>query len=287
MKHKNVALVAALLVGAASVALADNAIPLALPASTAAQLSAPTAPNESGAPVQQDAQAQQIIRAADRIRAPNESFRYTVKLNEFQSGKSVMQQTLDISMRFYKPEERAKKGDARALVRFVEPVKDKGKAMLSDYEKMWYYAPDLRRPIPISKQQRLIGQISNGDVVAADFDYSYVSQLQGEEPCGKTVCYRLSLQRRWPFVTYPKIMYWVEKNTFYPWRADFMSDSGVVIKRSYYSDYRTELGQMRPHRIIVEDSLRKENYTTMDYSDVRFESLPESYFQVDYLMRMN
>ncbi|HKT99137.1 MAG TPA: outer membrane lipoprotein-sorting protein [Paraburkholderia sp.] len=281
MTHRKVALVAALLVSAASAASADDAVPLALPASAAAPAS------ETGAVVQQDAQAQHIIRMADRVRAPDQPFRYTVKLNEFQGGKSVSQQTLDISMRFYKVSERAQKGDARALVRFVEPVRDKGKAMLSDYEKMWYFAPDLRRPIPISKQQRLIGQISNGDVVAADFDYSYISQLQGEEPCGKTVCYRLALQRRWPFVTYPKIMYWVEKGTFYPWRADFMSDSGVLIKRSYYSDYRPELGQMRPHRIVVQDSFKKENYTTMDYSDVRYESLPESYFQIDYLMRLN
>ncbi|WP_322059109.1 outer membrane lipoprotein-sorting protein [Paraburkholderia sp. J63] len=283
MRQTRRVLAGALLATVAAVAVADDAIPLAMPASAAAPANA----SASAAPVQQDAQAQHIIRMADRVRAPDQPFRYTVKMNEFQAGKSVNEQTLDISMRFYKAEERAQKGDARALVRFVEPVRDKGKAMLSDYEKMWYYAPDLRRPIPISKQQRLIGQISNGDVVAADFDYSYVSQLQGEEPCGKTVCYRLALQRRWPFVTYPKIMYWVEKDTFYPYRADFMSDSGVLIKRSYYSDYRPELGQMRPHRIVVEDSMRKDNYTTMEYSNLRLESLPESYFQVDYLMRLN
>lgn len=283
MTLRTAALVAALLVNAAAAVAADDVIPLALPASAAPAASA----SGNGAPVQQDAQAQHIIRMADRVRAPDQPFRYTLKLNEFQAGKSVNEQTLDVSMRFYKPSERAEKGDARALVRFVEPVRDKGKAMLSDYEKMWYYAPDLRRPIPISKQQRLIGQISNGDVVAADFDYSYVSQLQGEEPCGDKVCYRLMLQRRWPFVTYPKIMYWVEKDTFYPYRADFMSDSGVLIKRSYYSDYRPELGQVRPHRIVVQDSLRKDSYTTMDYSNLRLETLPESYFQTEYLMRLN
>lgn len=248
-------------------------------------VNADTAASDVG--VQQDARAQEIIRNADRVRAPDQPFRYTLRLEAFRQSQSASQQQLDVSMRFYKPGPGHEQGDARALVRFVSPASDKGKAMFSDFEKMWYYAPDLRRPIPISKQQRLIGQISNGDVVAADFDYSYISQLQGEEPCGDKKCYRLQLVRRWPYVTYPKITYWVEKDTYYPYRADFMSDSNLVMKRSYYKNYQMAAGRVRPLQIVVEDALQKGNYTTMNYSDVRLESLPESYFQKDYLMRLN
>ncbi|WP_127957630.1 outer membrane lipoprotein-sorting protein [Serratia microhaemolytica] len=238
---------------------------------------------------QQDQRAREIIRRADRVRAPAQPFRYTLTLLEHKGGRDVSedQQVLDISMRFYKPSEQVEKGDARALVRFVSPARDKGKALLSDLDKMWYYAPDLRRPIPISRQQRLRGQVSNGDVVAADFDYSYISQLVGEEACGESLCYRLALQRRWPHVTYPAINYWVEKQSGYPKRADFLSADGVVIKRSHYRDFQPVLGEMRPTTIVVEDALHKGNYTTMRYSDVRFESLPESVFQKEYLMRLN
>jgi hypothetical protein len=238
---------------------------------------------------QEDQRAREIIRRADRVRAPDQPFRYRLTLLEHKGGRDVTenQQVLDISMRFYKPSEQVEKGDARALVRFVAPARDKGKALLSDLDKMWYYAPDLRRPIPISRQQRLMGQVSNGDVVAADFDYSYISTLVGEEACEQQVCYKLSLQRRWPYVTYPAINYWVEKDTGYPRRADFLSADGVLIKRSYYRDYQPVLGQMRPTTIVVEDALRKDNYTTMRYSDVRLESLPESNFQKEYLLRLN
>lgn len=238
---------------------------------------------------QEDQNARRIIRNADRVRAPEEPFRYTLTLVEHKNGKDDIerQQVLDVSMRFYKPSETEEKGDARALVRFVSPVRDKGKALLSDFDKMWYYAPDLRRPIPISKQQRLMGQVSNGDVVAADFDYSYISTLVGEEACGDKQCYKLQLKRRWPHVTYPAIVYWVEKETYYPYRADFQSEEGLLIKRSYYQDYREVLGRVRPHRIVVEDALRKDNYTTMNYTSMVLESLPESYFQKEYLMRLN
>lgn len=238
---------------------------------------------------QEDQHAREIIRRADRVRAPDQPFRYTLTLVEHKGGRDVTenQQVLDVSMRFYKPSEQVEKGDAKALVRFVSPARDKGKALLSDLDKMWYYAPDLRRPIPISRQQRLMGQVSNGDVVAADFDYSYISTLVGEEACGQKICYKLSLQRRWPYVTYPAISYWVEKETGFPNRADFLSADGVLIKRSYYRDYQQVLGQMRPTTIVVEDALRKDNYTTMHYSDVRLESLPESNFQKEYLLRLN
>lgn len=238
---------------------------------------------------QGDQKAREIIRRADRVRAPDRPFRYTLTLLEHKGGRDVKenQQVLDISMRFYKPSEQVDKGDARALVRFVSPVRDKGKALLSDLDKMWYYAPDLRRPIPISRQQRLLGQVSNGDVVAADFDYSYISTLVGEDACGQQICYQLSLQRRWPYVTYPAISYWVEKDTGFPHRADFLSADGVLIKRSYYRDYQQVVGQMRPTTIVVEDALRKDNYTTMRYSDVKLESLPENHFQKEYLLRVN
>ncbi|WP_411752221.1 outer membrane lipoprotein-sorting protein [Serratia sp. (in: enterobacteria)] len=238
---------------------------------------------------QQDQRAREIIRRADRVRAPDQPFRYTLTLLEHKGGRDVTenQQVLDISMRFYKPSEQVDKGDARALVRFVSPVRDKGKALLSDLDKMWYFAPDLRRPIPISPQQRLLGQVSNGDVVAADFDYSYISTLVGEEACGEQICYQLVLQRRWPYVTYPAINYWVEKETGFPHQADFLSADGVLLKRSYYRDYQQVLGQMRPTTIVVVDALRKDNYTTMRYSNVRLESLPESHFQKEYLLRLN
>ena len=73
-----------------------------------------------------------------------------------------------------------KKADARSLVRFIYPPRDKGKIMLSDWYDLWFYTPELRRPMPISRQQRLIGQISNGDVIVTNFEYAYDSTPVGK-----------------------------------------------------------------------------------------------------------
>lgn len=238
---------------------------------------------------QEDQIAKAIIRRADRIRAPDQPFRYTLTLTEHKEGRdwTESQQVLDIYMRFYKPTEKIKTGDARAIIRFVSPVRDKGKIILADIENMWFYTPDLRKPIPVSRQQRLTGQIANGDVIAADLDYSYISTLAGEESCGEYQCYKLLLTRRWDWVSYPQIIYWVEKQRGGPYRLDFMSTEGLVIKRSWYQNYKKILGELRPVTIRVEDALRKDVYTTMEYSDIKLETLPEWQFQKEYLSGMN
>lgn len=230
-------------------------------------------------------EAADIIRRADRIRAPSEPFRYALTLIEMKGEHEVSRQSLDVAMRFYKPNAE-QEGDARALVRFVDPPSERGKSLLSIFDKLWYYEPKLRRPIAISRQQRLVGQVSNGDVVATDFDLSYISTLAASEDCDGRPCYRLELTRRWPHVTYPKITYWVEKETSRPVKAEFLSTNNKVLKRAWYQDYKLALGVERPHEIRIEDSLKKEQYTRMLYSNVRLEEVPEAHFQREYLLRL-
>jgi hypothetical protein len=251
----------------------------------ATQQSANTQNYSSEQSLDEDAQAVDIIRRSDRIRAPAEPFRYALTLVEMKGDQEVTRQSFDVAMRFYKAE-LGQEGDARALVRFIDPPSEKGKSLLSIFDKLWYYEPKLRRPIPISRQQRLVGQVSNGDVVATDFDLSYISKLAATEDCEGRKCYRLELQRRWAHVTYPKIIYWVDAENYHPYKAEFLATNDKLIKRAWYKDYKPALGVERPHEIYIEDSLKKEQYTRMLYSDVRLEAVPEAYFQKEYLLRL-
>jgi hypothetical protein len=261
------------------------AICLSLSASPVVAASLNQTESAPQASTNEEAEAAEIIRQADRIRAPAEPFRYALTLVEMKGEQEISRQSLDVAMRFFKPlAEQA--GDARALVRFVDPPSERGKSLLSIFDKLWYYEPKLRRPIPISRQQRLVGQVSNGDVVATDFDLSYISKLAATEDCAGRPCYRLELQRRWAYVTYPKINYWVDVETSRPVRAEFLSTNNKVLKRAWYTDYKPALGEVRPHEIRIEDSLKKDQYTRMLYSDVRLEDVPEAYFQKEYLLRL-
>ncbi len=233
-----------------------------------------------------DDKAAEIIRRADEIRSPNKPFRYTVAVQEYKESDSQPgnKQIFDISMRFIKPEN-GERADARSLIRFVYPPQDKGKVMLSDWYDLWFYTPELRRPIPVSRQQRLVGQISNGDVIVTNFDYAYDSTLLGEEACGPHLCYKLALVRKTEEVTYPKITYYVEKESYRPWKAAYYSLDDKLLKEVLYQNYQMTLGKVRPMRIIVREARHGKGHSVMEYSNVRFESLPESHFSREYIQR--
>ncbi|MDR7341880.1 hypothetical protein J2X14_000268 [Pantoea alhagi] len=230
--------------------------------------------------------ALEIIRRADEVRSPNKPFRYTVTIREFTSASEpVNQQILDVSMRFIKPEN-GQPADARALVRFVWPPHDRGKMLLSDWYQLWFYTPELRRPMPVSPQQRLLGQIANGDLIVTNFEYAYDAQLTGAAPCGEKRCYQLELKRKSPAASWPRILYWVEQGGDYrPWAADYYSLDDKLLKRVRYQRYQPVLGKARPTRIVVEDFRHAKGYSVMDYSDIRLESLPVSHFTKAYLQR--
>lgn len=231
--------------------------------------------------------ALEIIRRADEVRSPNKPFRYTVTIEEYKSTASqpTSKQILDISMRFIKPE-KDKQADARSLVRVVWPARDRGKRMLSNWYQLWFYTPELRRPIPISPQQRLLGQIANSDVIVTNFEYAYHAERLNDAPCGETFCYRLALTRKLPAATWPRIVYWVEKGGDYrPWKAAYYSLDDKLIKQVLYQNYQPVLGRARPTKIVVQDLRHGQAYSVMEYSDIRFESLPESYFTKAWLQR--
>lgn len=228
-----------------------------------------------------------IIRRADEVRSPNKPFRYTITITEYKDGvpTSEGKQTLDISMRFMKPEGETK-ADARSLARFIYPPRDKGKVLLSDWYDLWFYTPELRRPISVSRQQRLIGQISNGDVIVTNFEYAYDATLLGSESCGNRQCYKLSLTRKSPEVTWPKVIYYVEmEGDNRPYKAAYYSLDDKLLKEVLYQDFRMVLDKMRPTKIVVREARHDKSYTVMEYSNVRLESLPEYHFTREYIQR--
>ena len=78
----------------------------------------------------------------------------------------------------------------------------------------------------------------------------------------------------------------MDVQTSRPIKAEFLSTNDKVLKRAWYQDYKLALGVQRPHEIRIEDSLKKEQYTRMLYSNVRLEEVPEAYFQKEYLLRL-
>lgn len=229
--------------------------------------------------------AQEVLAASDAVRNPDRPFAFTDVLTEFRNGKPADSVVLRITARTA-----GVGGQYDSLVQFVEPPRDRGKLMLKNGNVLWFYDPASKASVRISPQQRLLGQASNGDVMAVNLAKDYKATLAATEtiPDGDRQprdCWRLDLAAAAEDVTYHRVEYWIEKGTYRPVKGRFYSESGRLLKTAYYRKYETQLGRERPMETIIIDGVDTTLVTRMQISDYRFRELPDSAYQRDALPR--
>jgi Outer membrane lipoprotein-sorting protein len=233
-----------------------------------------------------DPSAQEIVSATDKVRNPGKPFRLTSTLTEYVAGKPRDRVVLVV----YAKEDPATR-QFKNLVRYVDPPRDRGKMVLLDGTRMWFYDPASKVSIRISAQQRLMGQASNGDVMTVNLARDYRATLAGEEAVTDAdrqarECWHLVLAAATEDAVYSKIDYWVERSSNRPVKGKYYSDSGRLLKIAYFRAFREELGAARPTETIIIDAVDPNQVTTLNSSDYRFETIPEAWFQREFLPRL-
>lgn len=228
--------------------------------------------------------ADEILAASDAIRNPGRPFSVAVTLTEFQAGKQVDASTL-VS---YSRTER--NGQFASLIRFVLPARDAGKLMLKNGNDLWFYDPAAKVSVRLSPQQRLLGQAANGDVATVNFakDYSVKALAEEEIKDGERrvrKAHKLALTAAAPDATYASIEMWVDVENNRPLKARFFADSARLLKTAYYRRFQPELGADRPTETVIIDGLNPQSVTIMRFSDYMARTIPDAWFQRDYLPR--
>jgi hypothetical protein len=231
--------------------------------------------------------AQAIVDAADRARNPETPFRMTSTLVDYVHGKApergvvlAIHTKIDGSTRQF-----------RNLVRFVDPPRDAGKAVLLDASKMWFYDPASKTSVRISPQQRLTGQASDGDVLTVNLAHDYTAKLVGEETMKdadkvERVAWHLDLSAATSDAMYSRLEYWVEKDSYRAIKVKFYSDSGRLLKVAYYRKFQELLGGVRPTETIIIDAVDTNLVTTVTATDFRALDIPDAWFQRESLPRI-
>ena len=230
--------------------------------------------------------AQSIIARSDAVRNPDKPFRLGLRLSEYVDGALRN----EVILRVYAKTDR-KSGQFKNLVRYMEPPRDKGKAVLMNGTTMWFYDPASKSSVRISPQQRLMGQASEGDVITVNLANDYSSKLVGPAE-GETLddadrkqrkCWHVELSPSNDNAIYGKVDYWVEKGTFRPVKGKFYSDSGRLLKIAYYHNYQEQLGVLRPSEVILIDGVNKKLVTTINSSGHHAMDIPDSWYQREFL----
>jgi len=233
--------------------------------------------------------AQTVIARSDAVRNPGKPFQMNIRLTEYVDGSERNQIILGV---YSKVDEAS--GQFRNLVRYMEPPRDAGKTVLMNGTTMWFYDPASKTSVRISPQQRLLGQASEGDVVTVNLAKDYSAKLVGDAN-GETLddadhkpkkCWHVDLSPINDSAIYGRAEYWVEKGTYRPVKGKFYSDSGRLLKITYYHKYVEQLGAQRPSEIIIIDAVNSKLVTTMNTYGHKAREIPNSWYQRDFLPRL-
>jgi outer membrane lipoprotein-sorting protein len=220
--------------------------------------------------------AQSILEKADEIRFPRESFQVDVTIKTTSSESLAEKRTFRV----------LSKGNENSIVMTTEPASERGQTMLMRGRDLWIFMPNVSQPIRLSLSQRLTGQVANGDIARANFSGDYNPELLGTDHIDEKDYYILELTARDRSVTYQKVVLWVQKLNYWPYRAEFYSLSNRLIKTAHYENFQMILGQLRPTRLIMQDELRKEEISVLDYFQMELRDLPDKIFTKNYLKRI-
>lgn len=228
---------------------------------------------------------QAALIASDAIRNPQQPYSVTITLTEFEKGVQVETSTLQGFARTLEAG-----GQFASLLRHLQPARDNGKLMLKSGNDMWFFDPATKASIRVSPQQRLMGQAANGDVVTVNFARDYNVTLVADESITDgerkpRKARKLLLVAANDGATYGSIELWLDADNHAPIKAQFLSDSGRLLKTAFYRRFQRQLGVERPTETVIIDGLNPTSVTIVRFSDYATRKIPVTWFQRDHLSR--
>jgi hypothetical protein len=170
-----------------------------------------------------------------------------------------------------------------SLVDQLEPERAKGRKILLKEYDMWLFTPNIKKPVRISMDQKLTGEVANGDIASTNYANDYSAKILATEKKDNKEVYRLELLAKNKKVTYGRIEYIVEKKDSTPIEATFFALSGKPLKRAEFKDFKMIKGLSRSTKMIIQDYLKKDKTSTMVFSDHTPEKFEDSLFNKDRL----
>lgn len=222
--------------------------------------------------------AREMLQRADRIRFPDGGFRVDVVITTTQQPDS------EPDVRAYRI---LSKGNSRTLVQTTAPAIDRDQILLMRDRDLWAFLPNLSQPIRLPLSQRLTGQVANGDLARANFAGDYTPKLLRKETIEGETYQVLQLDAVDNWVTYRRVLYWVNARNYRPFKTEFYALSGRLLKTALYQEFQNLGGETRPTRLVVEDALRRGNRSVLEYSNMVERDLPDKIFTKDYLKKLS
>lgn len=219
----------------------------------------------------------EIVQKADKARGNVEGIEWIAKI-ESMENEHKQERTIKIQHR-----------DNNNLAEFISPAKVKGRMLLMKNRNMWFIKPGLKKPVPISPRQKLIGTASNGDIASTDYANDYHAELITMAHVNNALCYLFELRAIDKNTTYDRINYWVGTESGLGMKADFYSVSGKLLKTAVF-EYNNHIivngqNQQFVSKMVIHNAMVKGDWTILTYQQVKIKPIPMSRFNLSSLVR--
>ena len=219
----------------------------------------------------------EVLSKADEARGNVEGVEWEIKIESVENDRT-QKRTLRIKAR-----------DFNSLAEFLSPPKVKGRKLLMIDRNMWFIKPGLKKPVPISPRQKLMGGASNGDIASTNYAGDYDATLVSEDTVNGEPCLLFNLVAHTKKVTYDRIRYWISRDRLIGVKAEFFTVSGKMFKSATF-EYENSIlihGKPKPFvsKMVITDAVVKGNITTMRYGKVKIKKIPDSTFNLNLLVR--
>lgn len=240
-------------------------------------VAAQSAPDTAAEELAIDPLALEILRNADQIRFPKESFQVDIGILSKRADQSTESRKYQV----------LSKGNDKTVVIVAEPASERGQTMLMSGRELWVFLPNVSQPVRLSLAQRLTGQVANGDLARANFSGDYNPRILRTEIIDGENHHVLELKAVDRGVTYQRVLYWVKQKNAYPHKAEFYSLSNRLLKTCRYENFQNMAGRIRPTRLVMDDALRAGEQSILEYNEMKLRELPDKLFTKEYLKKLD
>jgi len=223
-----------------------------------------------------DLSPKEILRRSDEARGNLDGVTWKLRIISIESDRK-QDRKLDVKARGHE-----------FFAILEAPPKVRGQILLNVDHNMWFASPSVRKPVPISPRQRLVGGASYGDVASTNYAEDYDPTSLDEENVNGELCYVFDLKANKKDVTYDRIKYWVSKSRLVGVKAVYFTVSGKRFKSATF-EYGHKVivnGKSRPFisKMTILDEFLKGNITHMNFSKPTLKKIPDSAFDLNLLL---
>ena len=207
-----------------------------------------------------------LLARADGFRGGFDSAVIRVKLTNYESDRVSEEADFEVSV----------KGE-NSLVKFLS-VRSKGQSLLMRGDDMWFFLPAVARPVRITPIQRLLGNVSNGDLARLRYALDYSATIDGQTDVDGVPATVLDLRAKRKGATYQRVRYVIRRSDARPIKADYFLTSGKAMKTATFGGVRELAGRQTLTRIDIQDAAQAGSRTTIDILSIAPRELPDKLF---------